>query len=99
MEGNKYTDTGIAYIARALISNNTLKTLWVGNDSVTDMGLVPLLEALPRLHSLKEVTIAQVILTSRLKHLIKIGECVGRSTLKELALYVFILRHCSQKRQ
>ena len=50
---NKYTDTGIAYIARALISNSTLKTLHVGSYSVTDMGLVPLLEVLPRQHSLE----------------------------------------------
>ena len=40
---------------RDLISNNTFKTLSVGNDIVTDMGLVPLLEALPRLQSLKKL--------------------------------------------
>ena len=49
---NKYTDTGIGYIARALVYNSTIKTLSVGSDSVTDMGLVPLLEVLPRQHSL-----------------------------------------------
>ena len=86
VELNEYTDTGIAYIARALISNNTLKALMVGNNSITDMGLVPLLEALPRLHSLK-----QLVLRWYLSHpdetLNKIGECVGRSTLKELELW------------
>ena len=86
-EGNKYTDTGIAYIARALISNKTLKTLRVGNDSVTDMGLVPLLEALPRLHSLNNLE-----LYWRSSHpdetLNKIGECVG-STLKQLELFSY----------
>ena len=88
VQGNKYTDTGIAYIARALISNNTLKTLSVGNDSITDMELVPLLEALPRLHSLEEL-----VLFWSLSHpdetLNKIGECVGRSTLKHLELQSF----------
>ena len=90
VEVNGYTDTGIAYIARALISNNTLKTLMVGNDSVTDMGLVPLLEALPRLHSLETL-----VLLWSLSHpdetLNKIGECVGRSTLKRLELWFYSL--------
>ena len=86
VEGNEYTDTGIAYIARALISNNTLKTLRVGNDNVTDVGLVPLLEALPRLHSLKKL-----VLYWSLSHpdesLNKIGKCVGRSSLKQVQLF------------
>ena len=86
VEGNKYTDTGIGYIARALISNSTIKTLLVGNDNVTDMGLVPLLEVLPRLHSLEKL-----VLRWSLSHpdesLKKIGECVGRSTLKQLKLF------------
>ena len=88
VDSNKYTDTGIAYIARALIHNNTVKILWLGKDSVTDMGLVPLLEALPRLHSLK-----QLVLFWSSSHpdesLIKIGECVGRSTLKQLQLWSY----------
>ena len=82
---NDLTDTGFAYIARALISNSTIKTLRVGND-ITDMGLVPLLEVLPRLHSLESLA-----LLSSLSHpdesLKKIGECVARSTLKQLELY------------
>ena len=85
---NGYTDTGIAYIARALISNNTLKSLRVGSGSVTDMGLVPLLEALPRLNSLEELE-----LLWKLSHpdgsFSTIGECVGRSSLKELTLNPF----------
>jgi len=83
--GNKYIDTGIAYIARALISNNTLKTLIVGNDSITDMGLVPLLEALPRLHSLKELGLDWT-LSNPDGTLKMVGECVGRSTLEQLSL-------------
>ena len=88
VHGNEYTDTGIAYITRALKSKNTLKTLWVGNNSTTDMGLVPMLEALPRLHSLEKL-----LLLWSLSHpdetLNKIGECVGRSTLKQLSLLPF----------
>ena len=86
---NRYTDTGIAYITRALISNNTLETLNVGNDSVTDMGLVILLEALPRLHSLKVLEL-YLTLSHPDKTLKKIGECVGRSTMEQLLLYPFI---------
>ena len=86
VELNKYTDTGMAYIARALISNNTLKSLRVGNDSITDLGLVPLLEAVPRLNSL-----SMLVLLCSLSHpdrtLLKIGECVWRSTLRELVLF------------
>ena len=85
VESNEYTDTGIAYIARALISNNTLKLLWVGNDSVTDMGLVPLLEALPRLHSLENLELYWS-LSHPDETLKKIGECVGRSTLRYIQL-------------
>ena len=88
VDDNEYTDSGIACIARALISNKTLKTLRVGNDSITDMGLVPLLEALPRLHSLEKL-----LLRWSLSHpdetLNKIGECVGRSTLKQLKLWSY----------
>ena len=93
VQGNKYTDTGIAYITRALISNNTLKTLWVGNDSVSDNGLVdnglvPLLEALPRLHSLKNLVLYWT-LSHPHKSLKIIGECVGRSRMEVLSLYLY----------
>ena len=64
---NEYTDTGIAYIARALISDNTLKTLWVGHYRVTDMGLAPLLEALTRLRSLKELLLHWTV-SIQMKH-------------------------------
>ena len=88
--GNKYTDTGIAYITRALISNNTLKTLWVaiGTESVTDMGLVLLLEALSRLHSLKELILYWTLLQPD-EILTMIGECVGRRTMEQLSLYLY----------
>ena len=83
--GNEYTDTGIVYIVKALNSNSTLKTLIIGNDSVTDMGLVPLLEALPRLHSLEELDLLWT-LSCPDESLKKIGECVGRSTQEKLVL-------------
>ena len=88
VEHIEYTDNGIAYIARALISNNTLKTLVVGNVSITDMGLVPLLEALPRLHSLEELALYWS-LSHPDETLNKIGECVGRSTLRRLELWSY----------
>ena len=88
VQGNKYTDTGIAYISRALISNNTLKTLWVGTESVTDMGLVPLLEALPRQRSLKELTLHWT-LSHPGETLKMIGECVGRSTMEKIVLFLY----------
>ena len=86
---NQYTDTGIAYITRALVSNSTLKTLWVGHDSVTDMGLVPLLEALPRLHSLKELSLVWTL--SHPNETLKIIEelCVERSTMEQLTLILY----------
>ena len=88
VEGNKYTDTGIAYFARALISNSTLRTLRVSNDSVTDMGLAPLLEALPRQDSLENLEL-HWSLSYPDKSMKKIGECVESSTLKQLVLFPY----------
>ena len=89
VQHNKYTDTGIAYITRALVSNSTLKTLGVGNEHVTDMGLVPLLEALPRLHSLKMLVLYCTLSHSN-ESLKMIGECVVmRSTMEKLILDLF----------
>ena len=88
MEDNSYSDTGIAYIARALISNNTLKTLKIGNSSITDMGLVPLLEVLPRLRLLEELELVWSM-SHPDETLNKIGECVGRSALKQLELWSY----------
>ena len=88
VEGNKYTDTGIAYITKALISTNTLKILWVGTDSVTDMGLVPLLEALPRQDLLKELELNCTLLHPD-ETLKMIGECVERSRMELLSLGLY----------
>ena len=84
--GNKFSDTGIGFIARALISNSTIKSLVV--DSDTDMGLVPLLEVLPRQHSLESLKL-YLSLSHPDESLKKIGECVGRSTLKQLRLFPY----------
>ena len=85
--GNEYTDAGIVCIIRA-ISNSILKTLQVGNSFVTDIGLVSLLEALPRQHSLVELALhwSSPHPDESLK---KIGECVENSTgaLKMLRLH------------
>ena len=85
VNSNTYTDTGIAYITRALSSNNTLKTLWIGTESVTDMGLLPLLEALPRLQSLKELELYWTLLHPD-ETLKMIGECVRRSSMEKIVL-------------
>ena len=54
---NTYTDTGLVYFVEALdlTSISTLKTLKIGNDIVTDKGIEPLLELLPRQHLLEEL--------------------------------------------
>ena len=81
---NYFTDAGIAYIARSL-SNTTLKLLAVGNIGVTDMGLVPLLETLPRQNALEELKLywSSVHPDISLK---KIGECARRTRLKIIDL-------------
>ena len=54
-------------------------------DSVTDVGLVPLLQVLQRQHSLKWLQLYWT-LSHPDESLNMIGECVGRSTLKQLVL-------------
>ena len=80
-----FTVIEIDYIVRALTSNSTIKTLYA---SVTDMELVPLLEALPRQNTLEELVLFYPFLNPD-KSLKKIGEYVGRSTLKRLELKEF----------
>ena len=85
--GNTFTDTGITYFARALnlTSCSTLKTLKIGNNIVTNVGLVQLLEALSRQHSLEELSLWWSSPPDD-KSLEKIGEYAKRSNLKELIL-------------
>ena len=85
--GNKYTNAGILYIANTLVSNDTLTRLNVGSDSVTDMGLVPLLEALERQNSIKQIELVWE-LSNPMTSLKKIGEWAGKaSTLVEVILF------------
>ena len=85
---NKYTDTGVVYIARALFSNHMMKILYVGSNSITDNGLLPLLEVLPRQHSLEKL-IVKWSLSHPDESLKKIGECVGKSKLEKLQLFPY----------
>ena len=82
-----HTMLGLLVLVSA-ISNSILKTLQVGNSFVTDIGLVSLLEALPRQHSLVELALhwSSPHPDESLK---KIGECVENSTgaLKMLRLH------------
>ena len=86
MVDNEYTNAGILYTAKTLVSNDTLTSLNIGGDSVTDMGLVPLLEALERQNSLKQINFMWE-LSNPMASLKKIGEWAGKSsTLDKLYL-------------
>ena len=84
---NDLTDTGITYIARSL-SNTTFKKLAVGNIGVTDMGLVPLLETLPRQNALEYLNLCWSSAQPDIS-LNKIGECARRTRLKHIDLLLF----------
>ena len=60
------------------------------------MGLVPLLEALPRLHSL-ETLLLRWSLSHPDETLNKMGKCVERSTLKQLDLRFLSLSSQSEE--
>ena len=85
---NIFTDTGIAYFTRAIniTSISTLKTLKIGSDTVTDIGLMPLLKALLRQHSLEHLELWWSSPPDD-KSLQKIGEYAKRSKLKKLFLF------------
>ena len=86
---NTYTDTGLVFFVKALdlTSISTLKTLQIGNDIVTDKGIEPLLELLPRQHSLEELELCWSSPHDD-KSLEKIGEYAKKmSKLKKLALW------------
>ena len=87
MDYNEYTNAGIFYIAKAFVSNDTLTRLAVGGVGVTDMGLVPLLEALERQNSMKDIDLVWEV-SNPMASLKKIGEWAGKtSTLEILLLY------------
>ena len=87
---NQIGDHGIAHIATALRTNkcNTLKTLTVGDMTVTDEGAVLLSSALTTNHSMEylELDWSCTHPDSTLK---EIGECVRKSTLRILKLRIF----------
>ena len=86
---NNFTDAGIAYVARFL-PNTTLRSLAIGNNGVTDMGIVPVLETLSRQPKLKVLNLGWSP-SHPDRSLEKIGECVKESKLQELKLDLFIL--------
>ena len=87
---NKFTDNGIEYLVAALnrVSNSNLEELEFGNEGVTDMGLVPLLEALPKHRSLKRLRLFWT-LTDVSNSLEKIQKFVKNSTVKRLEVFAF----------
>ena len=96
--GNTYTDTGLVHFAKALdlTSISTLKMLQIGNDIVTDKGIEPLLELLPRQHLLEELVLHWSSPHND-KLLEKIGECAKRkSKLKKLVVAPDASRTCKQ---
>ena len=87
---NMFTDNGIEYLVAALnrVSNSNLEELEFGNEGVTDMGLVPLLEALPKHRSLKRLRLFWT-LTDVSNSLEKIQKFVKNSTVKRLEVFAF----------
>ena len=85
------TDTGLACIGTALTTNNTLKVLtlcgqlFLSNVYVGDKGLVPFLEALQKNQSLESLCICWSS-THPVQSLKKMGECVAKSSLKQLSM-------------
>ena len=85
------TETGLACIGTALTTNNTLKVLtlcgqlFLSNVYVTDKGLMPFLEALQKNQSLESLCICWSS-THPDQSLKKMGECVAKSSLKQLSM-------------
>ena len=79
------SDTGIAHIATALRTNNTLKKLVIGRKSTTDEGALSLAAALTANTSMEYLKLywSSTNPDSTLKN---IGECVRKSTLREVHL-------------
>ena len=85
-------NNGIAHIATALQTNNTLKALTIGgHDIVTDEGVVLLSSALTTNRSMEFLSLFCSI-THPDSTLKKIKECVSKSTLRTLKLYIYMPR-------
>ena len=78
-------DTGIAHIATALRTNNTLKELVIGGETATDEGALSLAAALTTNSSMEYLYLdwSSTHPDSTLKN---IGECVNKNTLRTLHL-------------
>ena len=87
ISSNKIGDNGIAHIATALQTNNTLKTLLIGGETITDEGVLSLAAALT-VNSSMEHLVLYWSSTHPDNTLKNIGECVSKSTLRELDLYM-----------
>ena len=88
MTCNCITDSSIACIAKVLNSSATITMLGVGDETVTDEGLTPLLEALPGNESLCYLKL-QWLSVFPDQFLKKVGEYVRKSEVKLLQLTVY----------
>ena len=87
---NSYiSDNGIAHIATALRTNNTLKTLTIGEETITDEGALSLAAALTANSSMEHLELywSSTHPDSTLKN---IGESVSKSTLRILNLEMIV---------
>ena len=84
---NEITNSGIVHMATALscTPNSTLEDLGVGDASVTDEGIVPLLKALPKTLRKLQLQWSSTYPDETLK---KVGELVSTSGLHEVKLYL-----------
>ena len=87
ISNNQIVNNGLACIATALQTNYTLKTITVNYKTVTDEGVVLLLSALTTNRSMENLSLdwSSSHPDSTLK---EIGECVTKSTLRTLELYI-----------
>ena len=88
MTCNYITDSNIACIAKVLNLSATITMLGVGDETVTDEGLTPLLEALPGNESLCYLKL-QLLSVFPDQFLKKVGEYVRKSEVKLLQLTVY----------
>ena len=84
---NNISDTGIAHIATALRTNNTLKKISIGRETATDEGALSLAAALTA-NSSMEYLMLHWSSTHPDCTLKNIGECVSKSTLRKLHLII-----------
>ena len=96
LNGNKIQDNGIACIATALRTNNTIKRFQVGDTSVTDRGMVTLSTALAANSSVEYLRLTWLS-THPDSTLKVIGECVRKSKLRSLELNILMLLPSSRE--